>query len=89
MAERSRATKRRPTHDRRKSHRISRDVRSDRIRCPQDRFGVVFMGTVVGLRDMVWMMIDLLRGLSYIGGLFGYMVMAYVLADWLGDVVWR
>lgn len=31
--------------------------------------------------------IPLLRGLSYIGGLFGYAVMAYVLAAWVGDAI--
>ena len=33
--------------------------------------------------------VDLLRGLSYTGGLFGYAVMAYVPAAWVGDVVWN
>lgn len=31
--------------------------------------------------------IPLLRSLSYIGGLFGYAVMGYVLAAWVGDAV--
>ena len=31
--------------------------------------------------------IALLRDLSYIGGLFGYAVMGYVLAAWVGDAI--
>lgn len=32
-------------------------------------------------------LVGLLRTLSYTGGLFGYVLMAYVIAGWLGDVV--